>query len=80
MNLLEVKDSNAMYPLPSILKENYILVHSTLATKDDLKVLYLQVFGDAIGYIGDHHIKVNPEVNHIQHAPIENILSHLAGA
>ena len=43
------------------------------ATRDNakgrLRASHPHVFSDAIGHIGDHHIKINHKVDPVQHPP-----------
>ena len=73
LNLIEVKDSDAMNLLPGEATKNMFLSTQRLLLmtmlKGRLRAAYPHIFSDAIGHIGDHHIKINHKVDLVQHPP-----------
>ena len=71
--LIEIKDSDAIYPLPtksvSKVHVHAVSVSDGNLTKEAVKKQYPTVFQDKVGYIGDYTIKVDANVKPVQHAP-----------
>ena len=71
LGLIEVKDSDAINPLPADSRSESLrhTLSEMEVMKETVKKKYPSVFQDKVGYIGDYAIKVDANVSPVQHAP-----------